>query len=254
MNTNLEGVYWDLDGTIANTELEAHLPAFNYAFNDLGINWNWDINKYIQLLSINGGKNRIAHYAKSRNDAFSYELILKIHEKKQFHYQELIKKNCVILKTGVIRLIKELHTKNVRQFIVTSSSRMQVDLLVEYLFNGFNPFEFIISSDDVELKKPNPLPYLKAVQLSGIKTNNSIVFEDSNPGLISSLAAKLPTIFVPSNIPIVLDENIKLNCILDSLGDENNVANVIKGPKIRKKYVDYDFLNDYLMTISNAKN
>jgi len=53
--TYLEGVYWDLDGTIANTELEAHLPAFNNAFNDLGINWNWDTNKYIKLLKINGG-------------------------------------------------------------------------------------------------------------------------------------------------------------------------------------------------------
>ena len=52
--TYLEGVYWDLDGTIANTELEAHLPAFNNAFNDLGINWNWDANKYINLLKING--------------------------------------------------------------------------------------------------------------------------------------------------------------------------------------------------------
>ena len=30
----LKGVYWDLDGTIANTELEAHLPAFNNAFKD----------------------------------------------------------------------------------------------------------------------------------------------------------------------------------------------------------------------------
>jgi len=254
VNINLEGVYWDLDGTIANTELEAHLPAFNYAFNELGINWNWDINTYIQLLIINGGKNRIAHYAKSRNDTFSNELILKIHEKKQFHYLEIIKRKCVCFKTGVIRLIKELHGKKVRQFIVTSSSRMQVELLVEYLFNGFNPFEFIISSEDVELKKPNPLPYLKAIHLSGIKKNNSIVFEDSNPGLISSLAAKLPTIFVPSNIPTVLDENIKLNCILDSLGDENNVANVIKGPKLKKTYVDYYFLNDYLKTIRNAKN
>jgi len=144
--------------------------------------------------------------------------------------------------------------KNVRQFIVTSCSRNHVDLLVEYLFNGFNPFEFIISSEDVELKKPNPLPYLKAVQLSGIKKNNSIVFEDSNPGLKSSLAANLPTIFVPSNIPIVLEENIKLDCILDSLGDENNVANVIKGPKLKKSFVDYSFLSDYLVSFSNAKN
>jgi len=252
--TYLEGLYWDLDGTIANTELEAHLPAFNLAFDDLGINWYWDKNKYIQLLGINGGKNRIAFYSNSMNDDLSDDLIIKIHERKQFHYLELIKKNCVNFKTGVFRLISELHKKNIRQFIVTSSSRKQVDLLVEYLFNGFNPFEFVISSEDVELKKPNPSPYLKAIKLSGIKKNNSIVFEDSNPGLKSSLAANLPTIFVPSNIPIVLEENIKLNCILDSLGDENNVANVIKGPKLKKSYVDYGFLNDFLMTLSNAKN
>ena len=252
--TYLEGVYWDLDGTIANTELEAHLPAFNNAFKDLGINWSWDTNRYIKLLKINGGKNRIAYYSKLNNDDFSKDLIFKIHEKKQFHYLEIIKKNCVKFKPGVFRLINELHRKKVRQFIVTSSSRKQVDLLLEYLFNGLNPFDFIISSDDVELKKPNPLPYLKAIQLSGIKKNNSLVFEDSNPGLRSSLAANLPTIFVPSNIPIVLDKKIKLDCILDSLGDEKNVANVIKGPKLKKKYVDYTFLSDYLMTISNAKN
>ncbi len=250
----LEGVYWDLDGTIANTELEAHLPAFNNAFNDLGINWNWDTNKYIKLLKINGGKNRIAHYSKSNKDNFSKDLILKIHETKQFHYLEILKKNCVTFKTGVLRLINELHRKKVRQFIVTSSSRNQVDLLVNHLFNGFNPFDFIISSEDVELKKPNPLPYLKAIQLSGINKYNSIVFEDSNPGLKSSLAANLPTIFVPSNIPTVLEENIKLDCILDSLGDENNVANVIKGPKLKKSYVDYTFLSDFLVSFNNAKN
>ena len=252
--TYLEGVYWDLDGTIANTELEAHLPAFNYAFNDLGIEWEWDPNTYVQLLRINGGKNRIAYFSRLKNDHFSDDLISKIHERKQFHYSELIKKNSVNFKNGVFRLIKELNRKKIRQFIVTSSSRNQVDLLIEYLFNGFNPFEFIIASEDVELKKPNPFPYLKAVKLSGIQKNNSIVFEDSNPGLKSSLAANLPTIFVHSNIPVVLEENIKLDCILDSLGDENNVANVIKGPKLKKSYVDHGFLSDYLMTVSNAKN
>ena len=252
--TILEGVYWDLDGTIANTELEAHLPAFNNAFKDFGIDWNWDTNKYIKLLMINGGKNRIAYYSKSNHSDLSEELITKIHKKKQYHYLEIIKNNCVNFKTGVFRLINELHRKKIRQFIVTSSSRKQVDLLVEYLFNGFNPFEFIISSDDVEFKKPNPLPYLKAIQLSGIKNSKSLVFEDSNPGLKSSLAANLPTIFVPSNIPMVIEENIKLDCILDSLGDENIMANVIKGPKLKKSYVDHSFLSDYLMTFSDAKN
>jgi len=64
----------------------------------------------------------------------------------------------------------------------------------------------------------------------------------------------MPTIFVPSNIPIVLEEYIKLDCILDSLGDENNEANVIKGPKLKKSYVDYSYLSNYLMSFSNAKN
>ena len=75
-----------------NTELEAHLPAFNNAFNDLGINWNWDNNTYINLLKINGGKNRIAYYSKSNNYQLPDCLIIKIHGEKQIHYLEIIKK------------------------------------------------------------------------------------------------------------------------------------------------------------------
>ena len=252
--TCLEGVYWDLDGTIANTEIEAHLPAFNKAFNDFGLNWKWNIPIYLELLKINGGKNRIDFYAKTINDVISFDLVLKIHKRKQYHYFETIKNNIVCLKTGVYRLISELYTKKVRQFIVTSSSRSQVEYLVNRLFNEFNPFEFYISSDDVKFHKPNPEPYLKAMKLSGIDKNNSIVFEDSNPGLRSSLSANIPTIYVPSNIPTVIDNEIKLDCIIDNLGNEDQKANVIKGPRLNKNYVDYFYLTKYLTTFSHAKN
>ena len=56
------------------------------------------------------------------------------------------------------------------------------------------------------------------MKLSGIKFNKSIVFEDSIPGLKSSLAAKLPTIYVPSNIPAVIEKDMNLDCYVDSLG------------------------------------
>ena len=250
----LNGVYWDLDGTIANTELEAHLPAFNFAFSDFGLDWYWDTSLYIELLKINGGKNRISYFSKTINKSLPSELVSKIHERKQFHYFEIIKKNAVKLKTGVRRLINELSEKNVRQFIVTSSSKKQVDLLVKHLFVDFNPFEFIISSDDVALHKPNPCPYLMAIKLSGIKISKSIVFEDSNAGIKSSLAAKLPTIFVPSNIPTVVDKDIKLNCIIDTLGDRDRIAKIIKGPKLDNNYVNYSFLNKYLKSLLNAKD
>ena len=248
--TYLEGVYWDLDGTIANTELEAHLPAFNYAFNDFNLNWNWDIPTYIDLLKINGGKNRISYYSKLVDKSLNNKEVAKIHERKQTHYINYVKKNNSLkLKTGVYRLTKELQKEKVRQFIVTSSSKKQANLIINQLFNEFNPFEFIISSDDVQLHKPNPLPYLEAIKLSGIKSNKSIVFEDSVPGLRSSLAAELPTIYVPSNIPANLEQDIDLGCFIDNLGDESLKANVIKGPKLNSNYVNCAYLDKYLMTL-----
>ena len=250
----LEGVYWDLDGTIANTELEAHLPAFNNAFNDFGLSWNWDISNYIELLKINGGKNRIAHYSKNTKLLLSNDEVINIHKRKQYHYLKIIENNTVCLKVGVYRLVKELYKKKVRQFIVTSSSKIQVDLLIKKLFKEFNPFDFFITSDDVKFHKPDPSPYLTAMKLSGIKSSKSLVFEDSNPGIISSLAANLPTIYIPSNIPTVIDKDIDIDCIIDSLGNERNKANVIKGPKLDNKYIDYYYLNKYLLTIQNAKD
>ena len=245
----LEGVYWDLDGTIANTELEAHLPAFNNAFDDFDLKWIWDKFNYIELLKINGGKNRILFYSKMINEPISKEVVMKIHERKQYHYLNIVKNNTISLKTGVYRLINELYKKNVRQFIVTSSSMKQANLITKHLFKDFYPFEFIISSDDVKLHKPNPSPYLKAMELSGIKNYKSIAFEDSNPGIRSSLAANLPTIFIPSNIPTVIDKDINLNCSLDSLGNESTKVRVIKGPKLDSKYVDCSYLDKYLMTL-----
>ena len=242
----LEGVYWDLDGTIANTELEAHLPAFNRSFEALGLDWYWDEKTYIDLLKVNGGKNRIAFYANLTNQKFTKDFITKIHLEEQKNYLSIVKEGAVTLKDGVFRLINELKNREVRQFIVTSSSRIQVRLLVDLLFGDENPFEFFISSEDVDLHKHHPLPYLKAAALSGIKTSHSIVFEDSIPGVKSSLSARIPTICVKSNIPTYFDKNISFKCLINSIGDDKNNTKVIKGPLLNEKYINYEYLVKFL--------
>jgi len=242
----LEAVYWDLDGTIANTELEAHLPAFNKSFKDLNLNWYWDTNTYIDLLKINGGRNRIAFFAKQNNENISEEFLFKIHKKKQEHYLDLIKSGVVSLKTGVHRLINELSCQNIRQFIVTSSSRSQVEQLVRKLFKDNNLFDFFITSDDVDAVKPHPMPFLKAINLSGVKKCNSIVFEDSNPGLLSAYSANLPTICVKSNLPITYDSRIPIKCLVSTIGDKEHSTKIIKGPKLSRDYIDYEYLNYFL--------
>ncbi len=250
----LKGVYWDLDGTIANTELEAHLPAFNNAFNDFDLGWHWNKSTYIKLLKINGGKNRIEYYSKTRNDSITLDLIKRIHQRKQYHYLKKIKDKSIKLKTGVYRLVNELYENKVRQFIVTSSSKIQANLIIKYLFQKYSPFEFIISSDDVLSHKPNPLPYLQAMKISGIEKKKSIVFEDSSPGLRSSLAAEIPTIYIPSNIPLSIDRDIVFDGHLDTLGNESLKTNVIKGPHLENQFVDHSYLEKFLHSLFYAKN
>ena len=126
--------------------------------------------------------------------------------------------------------------------------------ITNHLFPNFKPFEFIIASDDVELHKPNPMPYLKAIKLSGIKNNRSIVFEDSSAGIISALEAQLPTIYVPSNIPTSVEKDLEFHCYLDTLGNEYYKTNVIKGPELKSQYVDYSYLDKFLRVMSYAKN
>ena len=100
----LQAVYWDLDGTIANTELEAHLPAFNNSFKDLSLDWYWDKKTYLDLLKINGGRNRISFFAKEKSVDISEDFLIEIHKKKQEHYLNLVNSGVVSLKTGVNRL------------------------------------------------------------------------------------------------------------------------------------------------------
>ena len=82
--------------------------------------------------------------------------------------------------------------------------------------------------------------------LSGIKNSNSIVFEDSIPGVKSALSAKIPTICVKSNIPTHFENNLYLKSLVTTLGDENKNTEVIIGPLLNGKYIDYEYLVKFL--------
>ena len=61
----LEALIFDVDGTLANTERDGHLVAFNIAFEELGLDWNWTNEMYHELLDVTGGQLRIKHYLKN---------------------------------------------------------------------------------------------------------------------------------------------------------------------------------------------
>ena len=177
---SLKAVFWDVDGTIADTELEGHRVAFNLAFAEFNLKWQWDKNLYSKLLNIQGGVNRISWYAKHVGKELSSKLPKDIHKRKQEFYLKRIKSGLVPFRIGTKRLIDELSTKGIKQWIVTSSSLNSVVGLLQTNYpKGDSPFEGMITAEDVELYKPNPEPYLQAIFKSGVNNENIIVIEDS---------------------------------------------------------------------------
>ena len=67
----LKAVFWDVDGTLADTEMCGHRLAFNLAFKDFDLDWNWNESKYLELLKTSGGLKRIIHYRNEVNSTLS---------------------------------------------------------------------------------------------------------------------------------------------------------------------------------------
>ena len=82
----LLAVFWDVDGTIADTELCGHRVAFNLAFKDFNLDWYWNKKDYLELLKISGGLNRIVHYRDIRHSLLTNEDCKKIQTRKGLHY------------------------------------------------------------------------------------------------------------------------------------------------------------------------
>jgi len=90
----LKALIFDLDGTLADTE-ETHRQAFNAAFLEHGLAWDWRRRDYAELLRTSGGKERIEVYIESLRLEPQEKVRLKrmvqlIHGSKTRIYGELI--------------------------------------------------------------------------------------------------------------------------------------------------------------------
>mgnify|MGYP001491379187 CR=1 FL=1 len=240
----LKAVFWDVDGTIADTELHGHREAFNQAFLEAGIPWHWDIKTYIELLEISGGFNRIKYFSGKKEYIISDNNIKILHQKKQIHYSKILESGKIPLRNGVSRLISELKANAISQFIVTTSSKLAIDSLFKStLYNHRHDFVGIISYEDVTLTKPNPEGYLKAINKLSIPVQNCIAIEDSLIGLQAAISSGLCC--VVNNLPwndLNIDRYKIAQSVIDNLGDQDTKPSVLLGPPLTNNLVDLNYL------------
>jgi HAD superfamily hydrolase (TIGR01509 family) len=199
--SSLKALIFDVDGTLADTERDGHRVAFNLAFKEAGLDWDWTVELYGKLLEITGGKERILHFINTCSPNYPEQSDLKgwiagLHKAKTKFYTTLLADGTIPLRPGVRRLLEEARAKGLRLAIATTTTPENVDALLENALGQGSTawFEVIAAGDVVPAKKPAPDIYTYALEKMNLKASDCVAFEDSYNGVQSAVLADLKTV------------------------------------------------------------
>lgn len=88
----------------------------------------------------------------------------------------------------LFNLLEEIKNSEFRIALVTSSERVVVESMLS-ITKIDHIFEHTLTRDETKYVKPNPWPYQNMLKTLGINAEEALVFEDSNVGMSSALAA-----------------------------------------------------------------
>jgi HAD superfamily hydrolase (TIGR01509 family) len=221
----LKAVIFDVDGTLADTE-DAHRCAFNSAFEEQGLDWNWTRPRYAELLATTGGKERLAVHVDSlalepAECARLKARIPAIHATKTELYTRMIDDGRVALRDGVARLIDEALDAGVRLAIATTTTYANIEALLRVNLGAaaLARFAVIGAADQVRRKKPAPDIYAYVLHELALSSSDCVAIEDSFNGLIAAKGAGLYTVVTPSYW--TRDEDFSAaDLVLPTLGSE----------------------------------
>ena len=195
----IKACIFDVDGTIAETE-GIHLQAFNEAFKEFKVAWNWSKPTYKALLEIAGSENRIRYFNSKTKSNFSNDLIRELVKQKTKIYQEKLLSKSFYVRPGVLELVDALKKSKIKIGVATSTSRDNAMKLFSLIWgNEAQNLFSVISTPKLNVNnKPAPDLYNIALQDLKVRPENVVAIEDSKIGLKSTKAASISTILAPS--------------------------------------------------------
>jgi HAD superfamily hydrolase (TIGR01509 family) len=246
----LEAIFWDVDGTLAETELEGHRVAYNQALAEAGLPWRWDRSRYLNDLGLSGGRERMALFLTDLEGRPPSETLLDaLVAAKKRHYTELMRNGSIPLREGVARLIGAAAAAGLTQIIVTTSSRAAVEaLMAGSLAEVAGAFRGLISGDDVSRKKPDPQGYRLALARAGLDPQRVVVVEDSAQGLESARGAGLTTLVTLSSLSRHDEVGVfaAAAAVVDGLGCPDRPLALLHGPACPEGQVTLSWLERLL--------
>lgn len=230
----IKALIFDCDGVLVDTERDVHRVAFNRAFAAMGIDAEWDVELYGELLLVAGGKERMTHYFEQHgwpehNFASNEALIAELHRRKTAIGSDMIASGEAALRPGVARIVDEAIAAGVQLGVCTTSNPAFIDAVLDLLGPARKAaFAFVHAGDVVSRKKPDPAIYELAKQslkvgAGGPAAHECLVIEDSRNGLLAATGAGLPTLVTTSTY--TLDEDFREAArVVPELGDAPDPA------------------------------
>jgi HAD superfamily hydrolase (TIGR01509 family) len=202
----IKSILWDVDGTLAETERDGHLKAFNQAFEALGLPWRWSELRYGELLAVAGGRERLLHDMQSQRPALTHPqerqaLAERVHHLKNELYARIVAGGELRLREGVRELLDDCERARVRLGIVTTTSRSNVEVLLKTHLGKHweSKFATVVCAQEAPQKKPHPQAYLLALDALKLRPHEAVALEDAEAGIAAAQAAGVPVIVTRSH-------------------------------------------------------
>ena len=189
MKKFIEGVIYDMDGLIINSE-----PLWKTAeiesFKEIGVDFTMEMCAQTTGMRIDEVVNFWWNKLKWEN--FTQKDIVNSIEKKMIH---LIKNKGELL-PGVLDSLNLLYKAQISIALASSSSMLLINTTLDTL-KIRKYFQFIHSAENEIAGKPNPAVFLSTAKSMKIHPKNCLVLEDSKAGMLAGLNAKMRTIVIP---------------------------------------------------------
>ena len=195
---NPKAIFFDMDGVLFDS-LWIHVKSWSEAFGSVGIDFPAEEAYLNEGSTGEQTVNRI--YKEQLNRPASKEEQKSVYAKKSEVVRSLKKPEPIPF---MYEFMEEVNKAGLDIWVVTGSGQKTFFENLNTHYNTFVDREKVITGLDVTNGKPNPEPYLLALERCGVKENEAIVIENAPLGVKASVGANIFTIAI--NTGILKDE------------------------------------------------
>jgi len=189
---NINTVIFDMDGVVVDG-MPYHLQSWKKALSTIDMSVS-DLEVY--LMEGMTGRETMEIFASKSNRPLSDETVEKVIKLKRKIFNDIF---TVSLMKGIKDFLFELKDRRYNLALVTGTRLVVVKKVLQMGLD--NIFKVIVTGESVNKGKPDPEPYVKAVEKLGARKEDCIVIENAPAGITSAKNAGLTCFAVQTSLP-----------------------------------------------------